>query len=59
LPISTFAGILTGFLGKDVASRTTLLIEKVMEEYVDENLRILNEQELEEKELRKVFPIFI
>jgi len=46
-------GIVTGFLGKDVASRTTLLIEKVMEEYVDENLRILNEQELEEKDLRK------
>jgi len=47
-------GIVSGFLGKDVATRTTLLMEKVMEEYADENLRILNEHELEEKELRRV-----
>lgn len=45
---------MSGILGKEVASRTVLLIEKVMEEYHDESLRILNEQEIDEKALRKV-----
>lgn len=53
--IYSFVGIVSGFLGKDIATRTTLLMEKVMEEYADENLRILNEHELEEKELRRVY----
>ena len=47
-------GYVSSFLGKDAASRTTLLFEKILEEYSNENLRILNEHNLEEKDLRKV-----
>jgi len=49
-----FEGYISSFLGKGAASRTSLLFEKILEEYSNENLRILNENNIEEKDLRKV-----
>jgi hypothetical protein len=43
-----------GVLGKEFAVNTALLIERILEDYHDECLQILNEEEIGEKELRSV-----
>jgi len=52
--LGLISGIASNVLGKQVAARVGLLIEKMIEDHHDECLRILNENEIDEKELRKV-----
>jgi hypothetical protein len=48
-----------GVLGKEFAVNTALLIERILEDYHDECLQILNEEEIGEKELRSVGFFFL
>jgi len=46
--------LFSGLAGRFVTVRICVLIERILEEYQDESLRILNENNVDEKELRKV-----
>jgi hypothetical protein len=44
----------SGLLGRGTTVRICLMIEKILEEHNDECLRILNENNIDQKDLRKV-----
>jgi len=45
-------GAINSLLGKEIAMETALLIERILEDYTDECLMIMNEEEIDEKALR-------
>jgi hypothetical protein len=50
----SLGGAAGAVLGKEFSVNTALLIERILEDYHDECLQILNEEEIGEKELRSV-----
>jgi len=47
-------GVASGLLGRTITAKAVYVIEKTIEEHHDECLRILNENNIDEKDLRKV-----
>ena len=47
-------GSISSLVGQQFVMNTAMLIERILEDYVDESLMLLNEAEIDEKELRKV-----
>ena len=54
----SLGGTATSILGKEFSVNTALLIERILEDYHDECLQILNEESITEKDLRSVNLLF-
>jgi demethoxyubiquinone hydroxylase (CLK1/Coq7/Cat5 family) len=54
---SSSIGIASGLFGRFFAVRICVLLERILEDFHDESLRILNENNIEEKNLRKVYSL--
>ena len=54
-----FGGFINStILGQQFSVNTAMLIERILEDYHDESLQILNEEEIDEKALRSVIFFF-